>query len=402
MKITTVSSDFNFDSLTKNKILTMKKIKIFINIIIIVIFGTACNKDNQASDSFNDRILSIQDAIELVKQHTEFIPKKQGIQLRGDNFKTLSTFTLKDKNKLDAIHAINYVVNDDTLFSLVFADRNVVPIIAHGNGQFLEKNIVHGVTDWVNDQIKLLEHARDKNMSYKQYLKEIMQARIAPPDGDPCEGQNYSIVKGPLMGSTWGQGCFYNENLSLGCTQWCGRVPTGCVATAMGQVMKYHSFPNTYNWNLILDNYTGFETTQEIQAVASLMLDIGNAVNMSYTCGGSNANTCGQVPNAFTGTFGFTSANSCVNFTSTSFKSEIDLDRPVIFRGENSTSGHAWVGDGYEEYHICEVIDGQVYGWTYFYYHMNWGWNGSQNGWFNDSDFNGFNNGRKFIRNIKP
>lgn len=59
-----------------------------------------------------------------------------------------------------------------------------------------------------------------------------------------------------------------------------GRMLTGCVATAMAEVMNYHHFPNTYNWATM--GATQAET-------ARLMRDAANSVNMVYTCTGSGA-----------------------------------------------------------------------------------------------------------------
>lgn len=344
--------------------------------------------------------MSLSEAIEIVKQNQDLPSDKKKVDFRDSIFTILNAFTLNDKNGEPAIHSITYLSKGDTLFQLVHADHFVSPIIAYGEGIFIKDGVTNGISIWIGEQIALLEYIRENNFTYKQYLDEIVQAREEPDNN--CIGQNYVYQKGPLMASRWGQGCYYNDNLEP-CTSNCDHELTGCVATAVGQVMKYHNHPSNYDWSLILNIYSVSSTVGQIEEVATLMEDIGIAVDMDWGCASSGANTCEDVPDAFTETFGYSSANSCADYSFEPVRSDISQNRPVIFRGSNqSDAGHAWVCDGYKEGQVCDVVDGQVYSWLFFSLHMNWGWNGSQNGWYNYSNFNGFNTNVKYIKNIKP
>jgi len=373
----------------------MKKIiYLVISFIAIAVVIVSCKKDNNSNDYIENNIITYSQAKSIV------INTLKSNQLNDVKFIDGSTFS--DKNGVAAIYSVNYVVEVDTFFTLLSANKNTMSILANGDGPFLNDNVVEGVSIWLNEQIKAIEFVTERNLTETQYKEDFLNADIIPGD-DPCEGQNYLIQKGPLMSSLWGQGCYYNDNLSTGCSENCGHKLTGCVATAVGQVMNYYNHPSSYNWNLILDSYNNYSTSSQIEEVASLMYDIGVAVNMTWGCSSSGANTCSYVPGAFTGTFGYSTANSCTNYQYPQpIKTEIDYNRPVIFRGEDASGSHAWVCDGYKEQHFCEEDNGVVYSWIYLYYHLNWGWNGSQNGWFAYNNFGMFGNNQKVILNIKP
>lgn len=386
----------------------MKRIFISITVFVLIFIGTSCKKEGQVPNQNDDRTISMPEAIEIVKQHPELRGNNQGVGVRDGSFQTVNTFTLKDKNNLNAIHAISYTESGDTKFTLVYADQYVLPVIAYGEGVFLQENIVCGVNEWIDEQIKVLEYVRENNLTFKQYLEDIIQAWV-DPDEDPCEGQNWVTQNGPLLTSTWGQGCRYNNNLDLGCNGNCQHELTGCVATAMGQVMNFYNAPApTYNWALILDSYAGgginAPTAAQINEVATLMEDIGNAVDMDWGCNSSGANTCNEVPGAFTGSFGYASANSCADYLSPQpIITELNLNRPLMFRGKSDEGGHAWVCDGYIQGQVCDVVEGgQVYSMIITNLHMNWGWNGLQNGWYGYSNLNSFNCKQKYIKNIRP
>lgn len=107
------------------------------------------------------------------------------------------------------------------------------------------------------------------------------------------------------MQTTWGQGCGYNLELeTLNCTLPCGKAYTGCVATAMAQIMRYHQHPTSFSWNSMTNNSGNFP-------IALLMKDIGKNVGMDYKCdGSSSADTENVVANVFKSKYGYSSANN--------------------------------------------------------------------------------------------
>ena len=204
----------------------------------------------------------------------------------------------------------------------------------------------------------------------------------------------------PLLKTTWNQGAPYNAL----CPEANGyRTFTGCVATAMAQILNYHQWPevttatipayltDTYeihmegiapetaiDWELLQANYAeSYHETPEEDAVAKLMLLCGTSVQMNYGLqqdGGSSATT-DDACNAFIDYFDYEEQTiRIINRNSYSYNdwqeliyNELQAERPVLYAGQSSGGGHAFVCDGYEKDD---------------YYHINWGWGGLSDGFF--------------------
>ena len=186
-------------------------------------------------------------------------------------------------------------------------------------------------------------------------------------------------------------------------SSWKGKhSATGCVATAMAQVMYYHRWPQdatttipsytfmynekepctlpelpatTFKWDQMLPNYTTEQPGTEAQrmAVAELMRYCGQAVKMTYTPEASGTQH-EFVVNALRRYFGYSQATHSVNragYTIEGWKqviwNELNHKRPVCFGGQSSSGGHEFVIDGY---------DGNGM------FHVNWGWAGMNDGYF--------------------
>ena len=245
----------------------------------------------------------------------------------------------------------------------------------------------------------------------EEYAQQIqfMQEKGYPPADQPLLSTNYPAIS-PLLTTRWGQDYPYNRN----CPVFFGysQCLTGCVATAMAQVMYYHrsnSVPQTtatipaytcsrtwdfgngpqqisvdaipagaeIDWAAMVDEYNGYETARQEQAVANLMKYCGAAVQMDYAdrySGGSSAYSL-AVPDALKAYFNYNQGTTIKDrrYFSTDDEwndliyDELRSSRPVYYSGSSSNSGHAFVCDGF---------DGAGY------YHINWGWNGSCNGYF--------------------
>lgn len=165
---------------------------------------------------------------------------------------------------------------------------------------------------------------------------------------------------------------------------------TGCVATAMAQVMKVYNWPkagkgnglgsyasnslaHTYDWANMLNSYGSSYTTAQGNAVAQLMVDCGYAVDMSYSTSGSGANT-DEVPNAFVNNFSYDRAIDYIHreqYSETEWNDlmyyQIEHGWPILYGGFASDGGHQFIADGYKK-------GG--------YYHINWGWSGDSDGYF--------------------
>lgn len=232
-----------------------------------------------------------------------------------------------------------------------------------------------------------------------------------PRNPDPC-GDWHSHTVGPLLPCQWGQGCTYNEQCpDKDCQNTCWTNEsawTGCVATAVSQVLKYWSHPNQFNYN-----YGSMPNNEGNSEVQRMMKDVGEEVDMDYGCNSSGA-YASDAEEAFTDEFNFSTAE-LDNVNSSWLISDLDNSRPVILDGCNNrrnrflgwfytySNCHMWVCDGYwKEWNNC-------YGRMQL--HMNWGWNekfsfNNFNGWYLVNNWApgtwNFKYSQDFIHNIKP
>lgn len=216
-----------------------------------------------------------------------------------------------------------------------------------------------------------------------------------------------SMVKhavSPLLTCRWNQGSPYNTQCPMDGTS---RSVTGCVATAMAQVLYYHRTENrstlsatsaytkssktvaalpttTIDWSQLIDDYSGSYTTTQQQAVATLMQYAGAAVEMDYSSSLSSA-YAEDIPAALSGCFGYDADVAVATRNNYLYDDWVDVvyrelteNGPVLYTGQSAGGGHAFVVDGYEEDD---------------YFHVNWGWGGTANGWFRLSVMNPYDQG---------
>lgn len=200
----------------------------------------------------------------------------------------------------------------------------------------------------------------------------------------------------PLLGGIkWNQTEPYNNRCPL--YDGTNRSVTGCVATAMAQVMMYYRYPKalkatikayttkskgigipeissgaTYDWDNMLPDYSQSDyTSAQDDAVAKLMYHCGAAVKMDYGPS-SGANVTPAILATY---FGY-DADLMQDLTRTCFTlqqwmtlidNELKAKRPILYSGKSSGGGHEFV---------CDGSDGKGL------YHINWGWGGYQDGYF--------------------
>lgn len=262
----------------------------------------------------------------------------------------------------------------------------------------------------------LEDYAREINFNLKYKAEELATtASLFDPGWDPVE---------PLMATKWNQDAPYNNQ----CPTVSGvRTYTGCVATSMAQVMKYHEWPDvgvgshSYTWNsqtlsidfstiqfdwnnMLNDYYNNSYTTTQANAVAQLMKAVGYSVDMGYGTNASGASTRNQTI-ALVKFFKYSKSVRYLDrdvVSSTEFE-KIIYDNlaeglPVLYDGGSSSGAHSFVCDGYAGKH---------------YFHFNWGWGGSSDGYFYlcrlnphdqgiGSSNGGYNSGQGINYNIRP
>ncbi len=229
----------------------------------------------------------------------------------------------------------------------------------------------------------------------EEYTRQVAWASTSSvPSRAASAGRPARASIAPMCKTQWNQSAPYNN---LCPTAEGSRCVTGCVATAMAQVMKYHNYPTkgvgshsyttpslflsasfnfgatTFDWANMLDSYTSTATSTQKTAVATLMLAAGVSVDMDYTPSSSGASVFapGQ---ALIEYFNY---DKGITYQSRSWYGLYDWENliydnlktcgPVILGGQSGEGGHEFVCDGYSK-------DG--------YFHINWGWGGMSNGYF--------------------
>lgn len=258
-----------------------------------------------------------------------------------------------------------------------------------------------------------------------QYEYEIREASASGADIRSAAAEDDSDFApiAPLMDTRWDQGNPYN----ILCPDVEGKPTyTGCVATAMAQVMKYFNYPAagtgsvSYSWNSevlsldlsakpfawddMLPTYTDAATEAQKDAVAWLMQCCGYSVEMTYGTSESAANIYYWAPSLMR-YFGYAPTSRPIvrrYFTNSAWEKEIysslENGSPVLYGGQGSAGGHAFVCDGYQG-------DGM--------YHFNWGWSGKSDGYYRLTALDppalgtgggagGFNRAHMAVVNIRP
>ena len=287
---------------------------------------------------------------------------------------------------------LSVIGSDDLGFAVVTADDHVRPVIGYSATPFAE-TMPDGFKWWLEKAETALPAQRS--------MFNVQRSKVDP-----------------LMTTKWGQEYPYNAKLRYIIGDNTYQFMTGCVATAMAQVMNYHRFPRrghgsvryvlwnyqtwmfhtfteTYNWDVMLDQYSyqsagGLD--EAARAVSVLMHDCGMAVKMNYDIAVSLANTDDIAPALIeyfsydeSGTRQVRRADYSEEEWMQLIYDELSAGRPVIYSGINrsnpdKTYGHTFVVHG------CDA-DGLVY--------VNWGWRGQHDGFFdlnllsaNGSSFN--------------
>ncbi len=298
-----------------------------------------------------------------------------------------------------------FTVKDKGGFVIVSNDDGTVPILGYSDkGTFDAENMPANMKAWLQgyaDEIAWLkEHGSEK------------PARL--PGAPKTIGSHSTDNIAPLIETTWDQGePYWNQTpywTNIGGNIYISKeylggythCATGCVATAMAQVMKYHEWPQTataeipayqwggsiwlpdentplaattFDWANMLNDYSGSESATQNDAVATLMKYCGYSLGMDYGPE-SGANT-DAVAYALKNYFDYKETTRFVSRSSYTYANWTDLiyhelknNRPVVYGGMSSGGGHEFVCDGY------------LYENSTDFFHINWGWGGMSDNYF--------------------
>ncbi len=266
-------------------------------------------------------------------------------------------------------------------FVIVSADDRTIPILGYADEGSLEMDKLP-----VNARYWLESYAAQiKALGENVKTSTITRRTI----GSPVQ---------PLLSCKWDQYTPYNLQCPQIGDEYC---VTGCVATAMAQVMYYYRYPNTtsvvipayttetnklhldelpattFKWDKMRDQYNYTSNDEGALAVAELMRYCGQAVQMDYS---TNESSASVFASHMTHYFGYSKTTRDVarsNYTSATWEKliydELKEARPILYSGQSGAGGHQFVIDGYDDRGL---------------FHVNWGWSGSSDGYFTLSVLN--------------
>lgn len=340
------------------------------------------------------------------------------IGLKKTNCSIFSSST--EKMLSDSLPSYYIFNNTSGGWIIISGDDQISPIIAYNDkGSFEADKMNPTVAYWLSEVSRKISSVR--NMTIKNNSKAI--------EWENAGNGNFIFsdksVK-PLINSTWDQSQYYNQYCPVVSGAMAGydkKAPAGCVAIAVGQIMKYFNYPpkgignnsyylngigqlsanfdtSVYNWTDMPDSLENYNSME-----AKFIYDCGIAVNMDYGATGSSADFSSVIP-AMVNNFGFLDSMELLTRPSDSIgnelwlariKYELENNRPVLYSGENNYDGHAFICDGYDNSYPTE-------------FHINWGWSGVDDGYFaigaldpvpSNNDYH-FDQNNQIITNIKP
>ncbi len=280
-----------------------------------------------------------------------------------------------------------YLFNDEAngRFVIVSGDERQTDILGYSDeGQFDPDDVPCGLETFLAQYSHEYEQLQSDGGAY------VRPAKVS------------TTAVGPLIQTKWGQSNYYNRECPMdpSTNKQC---VTGCVATAMAQIMKYYGYPAkgqgsnsytssknaiyqkmdfstvTFNWSQMTNTYSSSSSSTACNAVSLLMHACGVSVNMDYGSSGSGT----HIYNAPYALIHYFKYNPNTRYYDRKYYNDDEWDkivqtelangRPILYKGssepdsEGNRSAHAFVLDG------CD---------TQGAYHFNWGWSGSGNGYF--------------------
>ncbi|MFA5453414.1 MAG: C10 family peptidase [Candidatus Methanomethylophilaceae archaeon] len=349
-------------------------------------------------------------ALQAAKQYLSQKPEAKNLAWTYDQIyayqnsalQKISTTQITDENT-----TLYFIMFSDANYAVVSAEDNAYPVLAYSVEGLTRVNDLPPAFYWwlsnYSTAITDIRVAKTQNQEYNTLWNSLVSGNYNP---EPKHTR--SVV--PLLTTMWNQDWPYNALCPSDPAGPGGKVYAGCVATAMGMVMKYWDHPTTGTGNhtYYASGY-GYQSANfgattylwdqmpdavgtDYMAVATLLYHCGVAVNMGYAPDGSGAQST-DAAEAMVDYFGYPNAQyvSKDSYTNTAWNdlmtAQIDNGSPVYYSGHSTGGGHAFVLDGYD---------------TANHFHFNFGWSGSSNGYFNTTNINGFSDWNGAIINSIP
>jgi len=307
-----------------------------------------------------------------------------------------------------------YIFNAENGFVVVAGDKSAPPVLSFSDQQlYNDSDVIPPFEMWINhyaDQIKEIKKRQIIQPQYVGQWEALLSGAPVFRSGDEVE---------PLILSKWDQGEYYNYYCPRDPGGDNGRVVTGCVATAMAQLIYYYRFPETgigsysytdenygvqsvdygnatYNYNAMCDVPTSINTE-----ISKLIYHFGVGVDMHYGPDGSGMfnHSAAKVLRTY---FKYSPETEYLYRDSTDLNwdsvivSHLNRRMPLYYAGWSlpDINGHGFICDGYK------TMDSS------YYFHFNFGWGGYMDNYFYTNSLivggSNFNLAQELIINAYP
>ena len=322
-----------------------------------------------------------------MKQATDFVKER----VANGSRRAPSASQLTMAKKVSGLYVIN--IGKSEGFVIVSPDDRTDAILGYSDsGNLNPDNMPENMKAWLQGYADEIAWAKRNNITASATTAQRAHRAV-------------KTAIAPLVTARWNQNDPYNKLVNNSTYFDYSDVVTGCVATAMAQVMYYTAkkagLSSSYtlvatdsyttkwgktipvvpantalNWISMKDTYTSGETGPAADAVATLMKACGASVKMSYANvdnGGSSANS-NIIDDALITYFGYDETTQYADRSFYSYLNWIELlynelsqGRAILYSGQSIGGGHEFVCDGYQ---------------SEDYFHINWGWGGKSDGFF--------------------
>jgi hypothetical protein len=321
--------------------------------------------------------------------------------------------TLIGENGQVLCHIINLIPEGFVIFA---ADDEIEPVIAFSCTGFYDGDQNNPLTTLLKkDMTTRLNAVPQNNKDRSRAREKSRKWQLLLDDDEPLQVGIDSLTSvsdvwvDPFVQSLWNQGDVWDSGSTsyVHCYNYYTpyNYPTGCVATAMAQVLRYYTWPASgigylnftinvdgvsqtahtlggngsggpYNWaQMPIDPQSGVSLTER-QMIGALCYDAGISVGMSYYSGSSSASLY-NADQRLSDTFDYAASVYTTSFASSGddrlwniLSANLDAQMPVILGISRTGGGHAVIADGYG------------YNGDTLYHHINMGWGGSDNAWY--------------------
>ena len=296
-----------------------------------------------------------------------------------------------------------YIFNGNDCFVILSADDCAMPVLGYSfDGCFETKAMPMQIQGWLQSYDNSIRTMAENHIEASE---DVLEAWTSLRNGTGLSQRDGGSV-GPLITTFWNQRAPYNGLCPTDCY-------TGCVATAMAQLMKYWEYPNrgtgsysyfhstygtqsanfgatVYDWDNMPTVAREWSPEPVCQALSKLFFHCGVSVDMNYGTSGSSAPSA-KVLNAMVSYFNYSSSIAMeymYDYSDEGWKNklrnELDAARPMYYAGQSDKGAHAFLCDGYDNLGL---------------FHFNWGWGGKDDGYYMIGALNPANQGSYNVLN---